>query len=188
MVDPNQIRSPEVRRVYEYWLGKKQPDKLPSRADLAPKELKSLGSCTFLIDVVRAPLHFRVRFFGTRLVHWAGCDLTGLVIYQPESSAPLQPWRQLFQEYRSVVEARQPRYDEHSREWGKEHQRFERIIAPLSGDGEAVDMLFGALDLHATPAFVLASRTPEVATDDERGTPQRAATKVAKWDMGKRRT
>jgi hypothetical protein len=153
LVDPNQIANEDVKQVYEYWLSKKPNGRLPSRVDIEPKELKGLADRTFLIDVLALPLHFKVRFFGTRLVQWAGCDLTGMVIRQPEDSAPLRPWRQLYDEYCSVVLAREPRHDEHSAEWGKDHQRFERIIMPLSGDGDTVDMLFGALDLHATPKF-----------------------------------
>ena len=185
MVDPNQIKSAKVRQVYEYWLSKKTSDLLPGRSDIEPREMKSLSECTFLVDVLQVPLHFKVRFFGTRLVFWAGCDLTGLVIRQPEVSAPLRPWRQIFQEYCSVVEAREPRYDEHSMEWGKEHQRFERIIAPLSGDGTTVNMLFGALDLHATPAIAAASRTQVASMNCEDSTQLRSGEKLTKWNTGK---
>jgi len=188
LVDPNQIKSAKVRQVYEYWLSKKTSELLPGRADIEPREMKSLSDCTFLVDVLHVPLHFKVRFFGTRLVFWAGCDLTGMVIRQPEVSAPLRPWRQIFQEYCSVVEAREPRYDEHSMEWGKEHQRFERIIAPLSSDGKMVNMLFGALDLHATPAIAAASLTQEAPLNDEESTRLRSGDKTAIWRLGKRRS
>ncbi|MDE2111403.1 MAG: PAS domain-containing protein [Alphaproteobacteria bacterium] len=142
------LKNPDVRQVYEYWLSKASHERLPSRADIRPHELKQLAARAFLIDVLRKPLHFKVRFFGSRLVDWAGRDLTGLVIREADNGVP---WRQLFHEYRSVVETRQPRHDEHSAGWGKEYQRYERIVLPLSSDGQTVDMLFGALDLHATP-------------------------------------
>ena len=88
---------------------------------------------------------FRIRFFGTQLVQWAGRDYTGSVI--DEGATGLE--RLVFDDYSYVIETRQPRYDERSAAWpGRGYHRLEWIVAPLSSDGKTVDMLFGAIDVH----------------------------------------
>jgi hypothetical protein len=147
VIDPGLIKSAVVKQIYEYWSGKRVGERLPRRSDINPLELKGLASFVFMIDVVYDPLRFKMRFFGTQLVQWAGYDYTGFVIGESERG----PWRQIFDDYRTVVETRAPRFDERHAEWpGREFRLYERIVAPLSADSHAIDMLFGAL--HTRPS------------------------------------
>jgi hypothetical protein len=147
VISPDLIKSRVVKLVYGYWALKAAAGALPRRSDIRWEELRGLASYVGMVDVLKDPLRFRIRFFGTQLVQWAGRDHTGSVIEEGTSGAE----RLVFDDYRSVVETRQPRYDERSAAWpGNGYHRFERIVAPLSSDGKTVDMLFGAIDPRAS--------------------------------------
>jgi hypothetical protein len=145
---PFSFKSSIVRGSYEYWLSKCAGTRLPRRADIRAKEIPRLLPYVFLVDVVRArgdPPAFRFRLVGTQIITWAGRDHTGAMIDEP-SYGP--NWRQVHEIYAGVVATREPAYSEYSAPWqGREFLTYERIIAPLSGDGETIDMLFGALDV-----------------------------------------
>ena len=145
MISPDLIKSRVVKLVYEYWAIKAAGGLLPRRSDIRWEELRGLASYVGMVDVLKDPLRFRIRFFGTQLVQWAGRDYTGSVI--DEGATGLE--RLVFDDYTYVIETQQPRYDERSAAWpGRGYHRLERIVAPLSSDGKTVDMLFGAIDVH----------------------------------------
>ncbi len=143
MIDASLFKTAVVRQVYEYWLGKCVRGRLPGRVDLRPEEMRAFLPYVFLVDVTRAPLAFRFRLVGTKVTEWAGKEYTGLAVgegaYGPH-------WRRVFDVYEGVVDSRRPRLDIWDAPWvSREFVRYERLIAPLSGDGEAIDMLFGTL-------------------------------------------
>jgi hypothetical protein len=143
------FKSDIVRSSYEYWLSKRAGARLPRRSDIRAEEIPRLLPYLFLVDVVRAriddPPAFRFRLAGTQIAVWAGRDYTGAMLDEP-SYGP--NWRQVHDIYANVVATREPAYSEYSAPWqGREFLTYERIIAPLSGDGETIDMLFGALDV-----------------------------------------
>jgi hypothetical protein len=144
-IDPANFITPKVRQAYEYWFSKSVDGRLPSRSDIKPRELSGLLDQLFLIEVTREPLTFTFRLLGTQLTKWAGREYTGLVF----SKRTVSPnWKEVFNDCRSVVETRLPRYDQKSAPWmTNEFSRIERMIAPLSNDGKTVDMLFGAIQL-----------------------------------------
>ena len=56
--------------------------------------------------------------------------------------------RRIFDLYAQVAASRAPRRDVYEAPWiGREHLLYERFLAPLSDDGQDVNMLFGALQL-----------------------------------------
>ncbi len=146
MILPDRIKSVVVRHVYQYWSLKAAGGRLPGRSDIRWDQLRGLASFVVMVDVLQQPLSFRIRYFGTQLVQWAGRDYTGYLI---EEGAADPEWRLVFSEYRSVVETRQPRLDAREAEWLAEgRRRYERAIAPLSDNSQAVDMLFGAVHMQ----------------------------------------
>jgi len=143
VIDLSAFRNPVVKRAYEYWTDKSASGRLPSRSDIKPQELHGLLPWLFLVDVLRAPLRFKFRLVGTELTRWAGREYTGIVIGDRDCE---ESWQQAFDDFRSVVDVRVPRYDQRQAPWmSLEFPRFERILAPLSSDESTVDMLFGAL-------------------------------------------
>jgi hypothetical protein len=143
MIDASLFKTAVVRQVYEYWLGKCVRGRLPRRADLRPEEMRGLLPYVFLVDVTRVPLAFRFRLVGTKITEWAGQEYTGLAV---DEDAYGPNWRRVFDVYAGVVDGRRPRLDVWDAPWvSREFVRYERLIAPLSGDGQVIDVLFGAL-------------------------------------------
>ncbi len=71
------IRHNELSRVLTYWQSKVQKDRLPARRDINPVDVKYVLGSIVLVDVHRAPLRFRYRVHGTKLVQRDGFDMTG---------------------------------------------------------------------------------------------------------------
>ena len=143
MIDVKLFKTAVVRQVYEYWLGKCVRGRLPARAALRPEEMRAFLPYVFLVDVSAAPLAFRFRLVGTKITEWAGKEYTGLAVDEPAYGAH---WRRVFDVYAAVVDGRRPRLDIWDAPWvSREFVRYERLIAPLSSDGQTIDMLFGAL-------------------------------------------
>jgi hypothetical protein len=141
------IRSENVRRIYEYWLTKAASDRMPSRQDIKLPELRDLAPQIFIVDVLTGPLQFRFRLFGSHLVELAGQDLTGRILSEDAGNSRAN---QVYADYKSVVETCQPRFDQRVQvEWlGRRYDSYERIIMPLSQDGQTVTMLLVALDVR----------------------------------------
>lgn len=143
MIDVTLFKTAIVRQVYEYWLGKCVRGRVPGRADLRPEEMRAFLPYVFLVDVTRGPLAFRFRLVGTKITEWAGKEYTGLAV---DEDAYGPQWRRVFDVYSGVVDSRRPRLDLWDAPWvSREFVRYERLIAPLSSDGQGIDMLFGAL-------------------------------------------
>ncbi len=136
MVDvPIQLRSDKLDNLYRYWLAKKGRRKAPARAEIWPEEMLAFLPYLFLVDVVGA--RFRFRLVGTKVVEACGEDHTG--DYFDEAGLDVG---EAMAEYRIAVAERHPMV----RSWDlakddKHYLRYERLILPLSADGERVNML-----------------------------------------------
>jgi hypothetical protein len=145
MIDASNFKTAVVRQAYTYWLGKCVRGRLPARADLRPDEMRAFLPYLFLVDVTPAPLGFRFRLVGTQITEWAEREYTGQPI---DENAYGPQWRRVFDTYAEVVAGRRPRLDIWDAPWAsREFVRYERLIAPLSTDGQTIDMLFGALNV-----------------------------------------
>lgn len=140
-IDVGSIRSPYLKQAYAYWEGKRVGRKLPSRADIDPAEMKPFLAHTLLVDVSYDPISFTIRLAGTRLADIHGYELTGMNL----ESVDLGNQRaQIISEYLMTVESGEPCYFTHKYQTaiGK-LLNYERLLMPLSSDGESVDMLLG---------------------------------------------
>jgi hypothetical protein len=137
------FRTEIVERAFRYWSSKCRDGRLPRRADLRPEEMPLLLPHVFLVDVTHAPLEFRFRIVGTEICNLAGRDYTGARVNEKEYGPD---WKSIFEVYWRVVHSAKPEVAVRRAPWlAREFLRYERLIAPLSSDGAAVDMLFGAL-------------------------------------------
>ena len=145
MADPAfAFEDPRLRRFYDYWLGKCQAGRLPSRADIDPVEIPDLLPWIMLVDPVPGPegYRFRIRLIGTGLVTRVGRDATGRFYDETLSKRDVARFTAIYTE---VVKSGRPHHYRSDidivRLQGLEHLRYERLICPLATDGTTVDML-----------------------------------------------
>lgn len=162
----DQIRHPDLLRLYDYWATRRRGRSFPARADLDPVEFRfALGNVT-LIDVLYEPLRFRFRLVGTLMAQRMGWDLTGKMVDEiPDAS-----YRDsVIQGFRKVVETRRPNMTLYERDVDGKPRRFQVLRLPLATDGETIDMLL------LCPMFFdpLPARSPVADPLPQKGGPPR---------------
>jgi len=133
------IVHPKLRRLYDYWDGKRGERPMPSRADLDPIDIRFAIGDVILAEVLdETPPRFRIRLHGTNLSERTSFDLTGKML----DEMPAPEFRDLSRRsFTKVVRTREPLHALADRSLDGRMQRYEAIILPLSGDGERVDRL-----------------------------------------------
>ena len=127
-----------------YWEQLRRGRPLPSREDIEPLDIASLLPQVYLVDITYDPLDFRYRLIGTRIVEHSLSDYTGRSLRDlPEQRPPSQIWalfNQVIEERRPIC-TRIPYLHIPGR-------AVEKLAAPLSSDGQTVDMLFGVIEFE----------------------------------------
>ncbi len=137
------IESPILRDVLAYWQRQRGTRLMPARADIDPMAIPRLLPHVYLIDVIAAPRDYRFRLIGSAIAARYGEDNTGRRIGEVFSEPSLSLARRIFG---TVVEERRPVRAGGPVVWrNDEHVTFECVYLPLSEDGRAVNMIFGAL-------------------------------------------
>ena len=139
----DRIKAEILREIYRYWRGKCREGALPSRADLDPIDIPALLAHVFLIDIVDGGRDFRYRLLGTHIVESVGFEFTGQLVseFMRDHEEELRA-----QDYHKLVESREPQHVIGNMvAFGRDYMSYERVLCPLSSDGEAVDMIFGGL-------------------------------------------
>lgn len=132
----------QLRRLYEYWLGKKGDRAAPARADIAPEEIPDLLPWIFLIETVGDRL--RVRLAGSSVTGEYGGQLTGAFVDEVDldhvTARAIGEYRKSARDFQPIASKWQ-----YQKKDGR-HLDYERLILPLSADGRTVDMfLCGAM-------------------------------------------
>ena len=132
-----EIRHPELKRLYGYWMEKKGTRLAPARSDIHPGEMRS--SHLFMLEVLGQPPRFRFRLAGSEIVNRFGEEITGRFLDGIDLD---EVGGEILREYENAASQAQPIYGlwNYTRHGGH-HMRYERLILPLSSDGERVDML-----------------------------------------------
>jgi hypothetical protein len=135
--------NPTLLRFLDYWRSKCRTGGLPARADIDPVDIHEMLPGIIIIEIVEegGRTRYRFRLFGTAHVEYNLRDLTGMCIdevFRPDDADKTEA------AYATIAESREPHY------WrtnvmlpGREFVYYERVMAPLSSDGETVDMLIG---------------------------------------------
>jgi hypothetical protein len=135
------IKSADLRRLYDDWERRRRGRDVPARADFDPLDLKYVLGSLSLIDVVGDPPRFRIRLHASNVVDRIEIDLTGKFIDEmPDDRRAMARAH-----YEQVLEDRRPvarvyvdkRIDE--RLWN-----CEVLVLPLGSDGKTIDMLMSA--------------------------------------------
>jgi len=133
------IRHPKLRRLYDYWAGKRGARKMPSRADIDPIDKAFVIGNIIMADVIPGePLGFRIRLHRTTLSERVGYDLTGKML----GEMPVPEFRDLSRpSFTKVATTGEPVHALADRLVDDRMQRYEAITMPLSSDGATVDRL-----------------------------------------------
>ncbi len=132
--------------LLDYWLEKCASDHVPTRAALDPVEIPRLLPYVNLYDVIwngGGEPHFRFRLVGTNNVDLYGRDATGRSFEDAYKGETLNEQIQVFSE---VAKAWTPILDRRRLPIeGRDFINYERLLLPLSSDGETVDMIIGCM-------------------------------------------
>lgn len=143
-LSPARMRSPLVRDAYAYWVGKKNGDRLPARADIDPVDIPRILPHISLVEREAETGRYRYRLFGSALVDILGREPTGKYldeIYPDFEQSESRRYRD------QVFEMGKPshRIGRPSLRFPKDFVTVERLYLPLAEDGRRVDMVMGVL-------------------------------------------
>lgn len=126
----------------DYWRGKCDGRPMPRRADIDPLDIPRLLPHVYLIDIHENPLDFTYRLLGTDVIANTEVDFSGRRLSEIKDRGSQG---QLLEIYARVWATVAPAVDRVLYlTQGGNHKYFENVVAPISTDGERVDMLFGA--------------------------------------------
>lgn len=146
--DPElQLQRPELVELLEYWNRKRDTRPFPSRGDISPREMIEVLPWLHMYDVLGGGEEYLCRLGGTAL-----SDLTGRTDSRDRSisTLPYPVFVRLKQALDWVVRTRAPlrTYNPSTSIPGQEFQGSESFFAPLSNDGDAIDVIIGATMLE----------------------------------------
>jgi hypothetical protein len=78
----DQLRSPIVLALHDYWRSKLRGRPMPAPAEIDPAEIRPLLPSLIIAEYVGAPVRVRYRLVGTLQVYYNGLDFTGLHLDQ----------------------------------------------------------------------------------------------------------
>jgi hypothetical protein len=134
---PDQVRSPDIRRLHEYWNERASGRTFPAKRDIDPSELRSCLPYLTLSEIHRDPLRVRYRLVGTEVVWLRGGDVTGRWLHEIDAwgSANIAHFTDCYAE----VAAGRTLVGVTDTLWVNGQERaYEWIMLPLSEDGRSV--------------------------------------------------
>jgi len=123
-----------------YWNAKRGARRFPARADIVPREIIKLLPWINIYDVIDGGRDFHIRLIGTALTTVLGEDeYRG----QPISNLPPLLAQRIHTACNWVLETQAPirTYAHQSVIPGQDFQGAESCLAPLSSDGETIDVI-----------------------------------------------
>lgn len=136
---------PMTKELYSYWKQVRGDRLMPSRADIDPTDIPKLLKSILLLDIEQQTGRMKFRLTGTRITELYGTDYTGWyldkVYFGRRRDAVLAS-------YQSAIDDRCPHHCwmKFTNKDGLEFD-MERLILPLSSDGQNVDKLISLLDI-----------------------------------------
>ncbi|MFA7431051.1 MAG: PAS domain-containing protein [Rhodospirillaceae bacterium] len=129
------LRQPQLKDLYQFWLGLCQDERLPMAADLDPADLRPWIDNLVVLDVSVDGGDFVYAYYGRSFSNAFGADTVG----KPVSNLPPEQAATLKAEYDRVVKDHLPQARVYTAEFDGEEQTWERLVLPLfdrSGDVE----------------------------------------------------
>jgi len=152
VIDPEPLLlAPSLQPLLAYWKSRSPEGRMPARADIDPLDIPRLLPFLYLVDVeyLAAPHlgatgtqhRFRYRLVGTGIVERNGGDPTGRYLddfeNRPFHETIVADYARCAAEKRPVAASRRF-MDASGRHWP-----YQRLVLPLSEDGDKVNMLLG---------------------------------------------
>jgi len=128
-----------LQRLLDYWNDKRAGRKAPARADIDPADIPALLPWIGLGEIVEDPPRVRARLLGSEVESLYGVTFHGQYLDQEDMNDHRV---EILKEYATAIRTMEPVVGqwEFTKHDGR-HIAYERIILPLSSDGETVDML-----------------------------------------------
>ena len=137
----DEIREPELKDVFLYWLGKRSGRAVPLRDDIGPAGIDPQHLPHLFMYRKEAGGRFRCILVGTEIVNVFHRDETGR--YLDEIMPPHSCNSRLKLFARCVDAARPVYYRGPALIHTRERRRLGRLLLPLSSGGETADHIFG---------------------------------------------
>ena len=131
------LRSAELDALVSYWDALRADRSMPACSDVDPSDLKRHAPRLILADVLHEPLRFRLRLVGAELEDKLGRRMTDTIL---TDETPM-----FFKPYAACVTGVRATREFLSFDFGggEPAGTFERILLPLSEDGETVSGILG---------------------------------------------
>jgi hypothetical protein len=149
-IEREEVRSPMLRRLVQYWDGLRGKQAMPSRSQLKPEEMAFALAQIMLVDIhwpsavtEASDPTFRFRLVGSRIEATGHRGLTGRWAHE------LQPafYRDaVLRAYREAAVAGEPSIRRIQYTNDGNELRYERLALPLSNHGTHADMLLVGTD------------------------------------------
>jgi hypothetical protein len=143
------LKHPRLSALFALWRQRRGGGAVPTTEALNPAELRMWLGNLLLIDVVRGE-DFVYRYYGQALADAFGADMVGRSI----AGLPAEQRDILFAEYDRVRSERLPIARAYTAVFEDGVATWERLVLPLSEDGEAVTKLLVAAYRLDTPGVV----------------------------------
>ncbi|MGO8919805.1 MAG: PAS domain-containing protein [Stellaceae bacterium] len=140
-----------LRLAFDYWQAKRAGRGMPQRRDIEPVELRDVLPHLQITEAIGGGHRFRYRLIGTAIVEAFGAEFTGKYVDELVSGE-----RDSFVHacYRAVCASRRPAFVRSKYVTTRNIDlTANRVLLPLSEDGEAVNQILGALTFEFTRPF-----------------------------------
>lgn len=131
------LRHPQLKDLYQFWLGLCEGERLPMAADLDPGQLRPWIDNLVVLDVTRDGDDFVYAYYGRSFSNAFGSDTVGTSVstLPPEQAATLRA------EYDRVVQEHLPKARVYTADFDGETQTWERLVLPLFDRDGGVEKL-----------------------------------------------
>jgi len=131
-------RHPDLKRLLDYWLGKRDGRVFPRRADIDPLDLGFMLERIALTEVHEDPRRYRLRIAGSWWAQVAGFELTGTWLDEwPQANLG----KLSADTYEALIAARRPLCAVRDAWVDQKKLGYEILLLPLSEDGERISMI-----------------------------------------------
>lgn len=130
----------KIRWLVSYWQSVGSDNRLPGREAIDPVAMRGILGNVWIADVQQAPLRFRYRIVGTRIVAYLGMETTGKWL---DEVIPHFKSTHTCRDLNIVAADGVPRWRRGTPTVRKEltFKTLEQVSLPLAADGEIVDMV-----------------------------------------------
>ena len=138
-----EVLHPTLLGLYEVWEAQRGEQPMPTWDDIAKLDLKRWRDNLVVIEVVGREKYV-YRYYGAKFVELFGKDMTGRTL----DGLPDEQKALIEFEYEYARSRRRPTWRVYSGDFDGDIVTWQRLILPISSDGEAVDtLLVGAYEV-----------------------------------------